>query len=298
MLTFNSIDVETANADRASICQIGIVHVVDGEIVESWKSLINSESWFDPINISIHGISIEDVSDSPTLPDVWNELHSRLHGSVLVSHSPFDRTAIERSIERYELEQVQIDWLNSVEIARRAWPEKYARGGAKLKNIANDLNISFQHHDALEDARVVVEIVLNACAETGMNVDEWRLRDEQPIFDQKRKKYKSNRSYTLIKRRGNVQGPLYGQTIVFTGALKIKRQHAADLAADVGCNVSDSVTKNTTILVVGTQDAYRLRGYTKSSKHRRAEALKEQGVDIQIISEDDYAHLIGNPALN
>ena len=27
MLTFNAIDVETANADRASICQIGIVHV-------------------------------------------------------------------------------------------------------------------------------------------------------------------------------------------------------------------------------------------------------------------------------
>ena len=31
MLTFNSIDVETANADRASICQIGIVHVRGGQ---------------------------------------------------------------------------------------------------------------------------------------------------------------------------------------------------------------------------------------------------------------------------
>ena len=29
MLTFNAIDVETANADRASICQIGIIQVGD-----------------------------------------------------------------------------------------------------------------------------------------------------------------------------------------------------------------------------------------------------------------------------
>ena len=48
MLTFNSIDVETANADRASICQIGIVHVRDGEIEDQWQTLINPEDWFDP----------------------------------------------------------------------------------------------------------------------------------------------------------------------------------------------------------------------------------------------------------
>ena len=37
MLTFNSIDVETANADRASICRIGVARVRDGEIRDQWK---------------------------------------------------------------------------------------------------------------------------------------------------------------------------------------------------------------------------------------------------------------------
>ena len=32
MLTFNSIDVESTYADRASICQIGVVHVRDAQI--------------------------------------------------------------------------------------------------------------------------------------------------------------------------------------------------------------------------------------------------------------------------
>ena len=39
MPTFNAIDVETANADRASICQIGIVQVRDGKIRDRWQTL-------------------------------------------------------------------------------------------------------------------------------------------------------------------------------------------------------------------------------------------------------------------
>ena len=62
MLTFNSIDVETANADRASICQIGIVHIRDGQIEDQWQTLVNPEDWFDPWNISIHGIDESAVS--------------------------------------------------------------------------------------------------------------------------------------------------------------------------------------------------------------------------------------------
>ena len=109
MLTFNSIDVETANADRASICQIGMVHVRDGQIEDRWQTLVNPEDWFDPWNTSIHGISETDVRNSLTLPAVRDELRARLRGSVLVSHTSFDRVA--------------------------------ARG----------LDISFRHHDALED---------------------------------------------------------------------------------------------------------------------------------------------------
>ena len=87
MLTFNSIDVETANADRASICQIGIVHVREGEIADQWQTLVNPEDWFDPWNVSIHGIEETDVGNSPALPEVRAELRARLRGSVLVSHT-------------------------------------------------------------------------------------------------------------------------------------------------------------------------------------------------------------------
>ena len=51
-LTFNAIDVETANADPSSICQIGIVCVRAGEIKEQLSVLVNPEQRFNPSNVS------------------------------------------------------------------------------------------------------------------------------------------------------------------------------------------------------------------------------------------------------
>ena len=181
MLTFNAIDVETANRKLASICQIGIVHVRDGKIHDHWETLINPEDWFSWWNISIHGIDEEGVRSSPTLPEVRGVLGERLHGSVLVSHSSFDRVAFERAMTRYKLEQLRVTWLDSVKIARRSWPECRKHGGYGLGNLAKAFDIRFKHHDALEDAKAAAEIVLRACAETGTDIDEWLRRVNLPI---------------------------------------------------------------------------------------------------------------------
>ena len=79
---------------------------------------------------------------------------------------------------------------------------------------------------------------------------------------------------------------------MFTGALELPRSEAATLAASVGCQVSDSVTKKTTILVVGDMDVSKLAGHEKSSKHRKAEALAAEGHPIRIIRESDFKTLV------
>ena len=172
-LTFNVIDVETANSDCASICQIGIVHVRDGSIVDQWQSLVNPECWFHPVNVRIHGISEEAVGQSPTLAELHDEVCARLDGSVLVSHTAFDRTACNRAMSRQGLRQLQVRWLDSTMIARRVWPGRRGGRGYGLKNMAEDLGISFRHHDALEDARAAAEIVLRACSVANEDVKGW-----------------------------------------------------------------------------------------------------------------------------
>ena len=288
-LNFNAIDVETANADRASICQIGIIHVRDGRIADTWQSLIDPEDWFDYFNEQIHGISSEDVAGSPTLPQVRAELRRRLQDSIVVSHTSFDRVAFERAMDKYGLNHLDVQWLDSAKVVRRAWPEDYAVRRYGLSSVATDLGIDFQHHDALEDARAVAEVMLRACADTGLDIESWLDRVKTPI-------HPSNSSRSLrrepVLSEDDQEAVLYGETVVFTGSLSMARREAVDLAAKAGCAVHSNVTKKTTLLVVGVQDMNRLNGYEKSSKHRKAEKQILDGIALRILSEEDFMEMI------
>ena len=70
MNKFIVIDIETANPDLLSICQVGIVFFENGEVVTKWETLVNPRDYFDPINVSIHGITERDVRDAPILSDI------------------------------------------------------------------------------------------------------------------------------------------------------------------------------------------------------------------------------------
>ena len=72
----------------------------------------------------------------------------------------------------------------------------------------------------------------------------------------------------------------------------IPRREAANCAASVGCEVDSSVTKPTTLLVVGDQDVQKLAGYEKSSKHRKVEQLIKMGQPIRILRETDFRELM------
>jgi DNA polymerase-3 subunit epsilon len=58
------------------------------------------------------------------------------------------------------------------------------------------------------------------------------------------------------------------------------RAKAAQEATLAGCDVADSLTKKTTILIVGDQGMRLTRGQEKSSKHRKAETMIANGAFI------------------
>lgn len=284
---FRALDVETANADRASICQIGIVDVCDGQVIRQWQTLLDPEDWFDPFNTDIHGIDADAVLEAPIFPEIYETLSDRLNDCIVVSHTAFDRSAISRAMERYGLALPSIRWLDSARIVRRAWSEKYGKRGYGLQNVATDLGIRYEPHNALEDARAAAEVVVHACAETGIGIE-----DSYRLLLRPTRKSRGTRSTGPIRQEGNPDGPLYGEVIVFTGRLETTRRDAAGEAAGTGCTVHENVTKKTTILVVGAQDRTRLHGYEKSSKHRKAERLIRQGAELRILSERDFKELL------
>ena len=172
MMTFNAIDVETANQHKWSICQIGICSVRNGEILDQWETLINPEADFKPKNMEIHGIQEDDVKNAPTLPEIYSEVRNRVDGSVLVHHSSIDKTAFDQAASRYQLEPLPVTWLDTEKVARTAWPGP-TRGGYDLETLTNRFDIQFQHHNAVEDARAAALIMLQACKDTGWDIEEF-----------------------------------------------------------------------------------------------------------------------------
>lgn len=292
-MKFLALDVETANADYSSICQIGIAEFNGGETINSWNWLINPESYFDPFNVSIHGINESDVKGAPTFDKIYSELSSLIEGRITVHHMPFDKIALNRVCEEYSLPIINTKWLDSAKIVRRTW-ERFAYKGYGLKSIADFLNIDFVHHNALQDATTAGLIVNQACILKEMSIDEWLIRVGKPI---NLNSSSSNYSQS-IKQDGNSEGSFFGENLVFTGSLSVPRREAALMASKIGCNVLNSVTQKTTILVVGTQESSRLAGYEKSSKHRKVELLIEKGKQIKILSEKDFIKMFKEEGFN
>ena len=170
-LDFVAVDVETANSNVSSICQVGIAVVRSAKIEDVWTQLIDPHDFFDPYNTAVHGIDDKTVIGHPRFEELCDKIGGYL-GEIVVSHTLFDRRAISKAFEecgkslRYEI------WIDSAQLARRAWPDKYALKGYNLANIARDLGIRFRHHDAGEDARAAAEIVLRAYSDTAFGINE------------------------------------------------------------------------------------------------------------------------------
>lgn len=283
MQRFFSLDVETANPALHSICQIGIVGFEGNKVFKSWGTLVNPEDYFSRANSAIHGITEEQVIDSPKFPIVASNLCSLLEGMCVVSHTTFDRSAMRLAFERHGLSMPSIQWLDSSRVVRRAWPEFQSKGYG-LKNVCEHLGINFKHHDALEDAKAAGLVLLAAIEQSGLPLSEWIARLDAP----------RTRQGTSIDSKPvvNPDGDWFGEVLVFTGQLQIPRKIASEQASFVGCRVDSNVTKETTILVVGDQDVARLAGNAKSSKHRKAEDLIAKGQEIRILQESDFERIV------
>lgn len=281
---FVAVDFETANEDFSSICQIGVATFEGLDYVGGWCSLVNPEDYFSGMNISIHGITEEDVAKEPKFPALYNRLSGALTGSIVVSHSAFDRVALKQVCAKYELLVPDCNWLDSARVVRRCWPREFAHAGYGLKNVAAFHGIEYTAHNALEDARCAGMILQKAIADSGLSLLDWTERVKQAIDLE-------HDSQKPVHRDGCLEGALHGEVLVFTGALLETRQHSADRAAAAGARVDDGVTKHTTILVVGNQDIRVLAGKTKSSKHLKAEALIDKGQQLRIITERDFLEM-------
>ena len=106
MRDFAARDFETANEQPSSVCSVGVVIVRDGEIVDSFYSLIHPEpeyyQWFCQ---RVHGLGPEDTEDAPVFPYVWEKIEPLIEVLPLVAHnSRFDEGCLKAVHRVYQMD--------------------------------------------------------------------------------------------------------------------------------------------------------------------------------------------------
>lgn len=161
-LNFVGFDVETANDDWGSICQIGLVRYIDGVEVaaESWLCTPPPGlTHFAEANIKIHGIRPEDVADQPAFAHRLPELVEFIGDLPFVAHfAQFDATALFRACAASGIEAPALFFGCSLALARR---EQLPIPSHSLPSVAEHLGVELKkHHDATEDARACAGITV------------------------------------------------------------------------------------------------------------------------------------------
>lgn len=319
-IEFTAIDFETANGFRGSPCAVGLTKVRDGRVVDEAHWLMRppaGHDHFDSRNVSIHGITADQVASAPRFGDLFPEIGGFIGGDVLVAHNAaFDLGVIRSALEVSELAGPGWDYACTVMLSRRS----YSLASYSLPFVAEAAGVPLlNHHDAVEDARACAGILVDIARRSGASTVEDLVASHQLALS-RADPYEpgvhelSKATRTALEKgpagawagwpeegdnpapdpMADANHPLYGQTVVFTGNLGISRPQAKERAARAGAQPASAVTRRTTVLVVGDGFvASDLRNGRVTGKARRVLELHERGQQIEVLSEAEFLQMIG-----
>ena len=306
-LDFVSLDVETANYSRGSVCSIGYAVVRNGARVEQGQWLCrppDEVNHFEGFNVHLHGITPAMVAGQPRFEDRLRDLLDRIADYPVVAHNAsFDVGAIRTACYLSDIEWPTFDYGCSLMWSRRLLDLiSYS-----LPFVADHLDVKLDaHHDAEADAIAAADVTLALAA----------LHDAATIDELCSKAFTRLGRLTAVDWRGcrslNKDGgggtkatpvevnqdadpyhPLFGQVIAFTGALaSMRRQEAFGRVAQLGAVGCKSVTKNTTLLVIGDGFAGTTPDEFWTGKALDARRWRAKGKPIQVLTEPEFLSYI------
>ena len=158
MKDFAAIDFETANEQLSSVCSIGLVIVRNGEIVNSFYSLIQPEpNYYRYWNTQTHGLMVKDTDSAPVFPNVWKQIAPLIERLPLVAHnSPFDESCLKAVFQTYCMDYPDYVFYCTCRASRKFFPEL---PNHQLHTVAAACGYDLtNHHHALADAQACAEI--------------------------------------------------------------------------------------------------------------------------------------------
>ena len=161
MKDFAAIDFETANGQRTSVCSVGVVVVRDGEVCDTFYSLIRPRpNYYSRFTTAIHGLTYEDTAEAPDFAEVWREVAPRIEGLPLVAHnSPFDEGCLRAAFDLYGMPYPGYTFYCTCRASRRVFGRQLPNHQLHTVSAACGFDLEHHHH-ALADAEACARIAL------------------------------------------------------------------------------------------------------------------------------------------
>ena len=160
-INFTAIDFETATHDPNSVCQVGLVRVENGVVVNEYSGLIRPPDNFiwEYFSREVHGIYPKDTADAPPFAESYPAWKQFVEGHTLVAHNmSFDLRSLRACLKEF----CGLDMKFKTYCTMNTWKGAFEEGCA-LNICCKRLDISLlNHHNALADAKACAELFLAA----------------------------------------------------------------------------------------------------------------------------------------
>ena len=160
MNRFIAFDVETPNSENRRMSAIGITAIENGEIKESFYSLVNPGTYFDAFNIALTGITPEAAAKAPEFPELFDRIEPLLSGGILLAHNaPFDMSVLGKCLRDYGIPYRRYaKYACTLAMGRKAYPQLQNH---RLSTLCEFLKINLSHHNAGSDAEACARLFID-----------------------------------------------------------------------------------------------------------------------------------------
>jgi DNA polymerase-3 subunit epsilon len=274
--SFTAVDFETATTNRMA-CQVGIVVVENGEIVEEVSYLIQPPSnKYDRQTMKVHHLTPDDTEDAPTFDEVWDEIEPYFLDTTIVAHNaPFDRDVLMKNLRYYDIP--------TADIGEFVCTSKLHRGRS-LEDLCIAFDMPYErHHDALFDAECCAAFYLKYL--NGEEPDYSLIEKETTPTKRNIKKLGGDALVELLSKVSvNPDNPFYNRKVVITGVFAQERSHLEQVLKKMGATLSVVISKSIDCVLIGDKPG--------PSKMVKLEKLLLDGCNIQRLYQADlYAIL-------
>lgn len=170
-LTFVAFDTETTGKYplESEICELAAVKWQNGEVVDTFQTLLKPSKPMGSEVIAIHGITNDMVEDAPLMSEKIGEFHRFIEGAIpMAHHAPFDLGFVSIEFDKAGLPLPQLPALCTSLLSRKLFPDSRDH---RLQTLIGFFKLERgTAHRALDDARACLEVGLRCLEKTGASV--------------------------------------------------------------------------------------------------------------------------------